>query len=399
MNKKNIGILFPYLKTFGGTFQFTLSVADSLIRYSDRFNITIIHYNKDMPGLLKGSQKIDFIHLSTAEIPMNKKVAFLVNQFIGKRVFDMRKAEEISAFSNNKIDMLIIPYPSIFGYRNNIPYIVSIPDVMYKYFKGLPEFPISTRIRRNIEYGSAIKHSIFTIVDSGQGAKDLNTFFSTPRNKIRIIPYLPPNYVFELKEMDKETFENILKKYDLPDRFIFYPAQFWSHKNHTRLIEALRYIRDKNNIIIPLVLSGSPQESFGKIRSLIEELDLQDQIKILGYVTNAEIVALYKKSLALVFPSLFGPTNIPPLEAMVLGTPVICSNSFDMPEQLGDAGLLFDPYDVKDIAEKVLRLWTDEDLRKELICNAKKSSDRLNYINYARKWEEAILEALEKLDK
>ena len=127
---------------------------------------------------------------------------------------------------------------------------------------------------------------------------------------------------------------------------------------------------------------------------LIKTLNMQNQILNLGYVTDIEVVALYKKAVALVFPSLFGPTNIPPLEAMVLGIPVVCSNLFSMPDQIGDAGLLFNPFDVKDMALKIHRIWTDEKLRSDLRKRGYKKVESLTLENYARQWEKIIVEAM-----
>jgi len=205
---------------------------------------------------------------------------------------------------------------------------------------------------------------------------------------------VPPGYIYENKDMDITDASKLLSKYNLPSKYLFYPAQFWSHKNHARLVRALSLIKESKGAEIPLILTGSPQESFNKIMNLIKELKLSNQVLHLGYVSGKEIVALYKKSYALVFPGIVGPTNIPPLEAIVLGTSIICSNSFGMPEQIADAGLLFDPYDIEDMAEKIYRLWNDPKLREKLINNGKKIAEKLNFETYAKNWENIISEAL-----
>ena len=99
----------------------------------------------------------------------------------------------------------------------------------------------------------------------------------------------------------------------------------------------------------------------------ITDLKLEDQIMILGYVSNEEMVALYQHARALVMPTFGGPTNIPQLEAFVLGCPVATSGIFGIPEQVGEAALLFDPADINEIAECVKRLWQDDLLCERLI--------------------------------
>ena len=129
----------------------------------------------------------------------------------------------------------------------------------------------------------------------------------------------------------------------------------------------------------------------------IKKNNLSDQITYLEYVSDKEMVALYKKSVALIYPSLFGPTNIPPLEAILLGTPVICSKLFSMPTQIGDAGFFFNPFEIKDIAEKIYRIWTDKDLRSNLIRKGYKKAKNITLERYAKQWEDIIDEALERI--
>jgi glycosyltransferase involved in cell wall biosynthesis len=98
----------------------------------------------------------------------------------------------------------------------------------------------------------------------------------------------------------------------------------------------------------------------------IAELDLRGDVTILGYVPSEDMYSLYKHAVATVFVSLIGPTSIPPLEAMFVGSPLVVSNVYAMPEQVGDAALLVDARSPEDIAAKVERVWSDEALRRTL---------------------------------
>lgn len=393
----NIGILVPFSKG-GGIFQYALSVADGLIKYSNKFNYYIISADSAESLNRFNSTSVNFVSIPSRESSVINKISLIFNLVLDRSIFNMQKSEEISQLKERKIALLIIPFPSLFGFRNKIPYIVSIPDVMHKYYPSFPEYPLIERLMRNIVYKYAAKHSILTVVDAHQGADDLNKFFGIPKRKIRVVPYTPPGYVYKYKDMDLKTVENILNKFNLSKEFLFYPAQFWYHKNHIRLIEALRYIKQYYKIEIPLVLAGSPKESYKKIIDLIKKFNMDTQIIHLEYVLDIEIVALYKKATALVFPSLFGPTNIPPLEAMVLGTPVVCSNHFSMPEQVGDAGLLFDPFNVEDMAEKIYRVWKDEELRNELVQKGYERTKSLTLEHYAVQWENVIEAAAKSIN-
>ncbi len=349
----NIGILFPPTKSVGGVFQYTLSVADSLINYSDKFQYYIIHYDTENPNCFLNlkSNKVKLICIQRKFTLLIKKIPRIFNLVFDTNIFSVGKSYAI--LRNAKIDFLIIPFPSLFSFCNGIPYIASIPDLMHKYYPDFPEYSLKERLTRDIVYKYSARYSVLNVVDSQQGLEDLHKFFEIPKEKIRVIPYVAPAYIYEYKDMDLEKVTKILAKYSLPEKFLFYPAQFWYHKNHIRLIKALKLIKQSYGVKIPLILVGSFKENHEKVINLIKELDMADQIVYLGYVSVKEIVALYKKATTLVFPSLFGPTNIPPLEAMVLGTPILCSNLFSMPEQIGDAGLLFNPFSIEDIAEYI----------------------------------------------
>jgi len=126
---------------------------------------------------------------------------------------------------------------------------------------------------------------------------------------------------------------------------------------------------------------------------------LHSQIKILGYVPNEDIVGLYKNALALVMPTFFGPTNIPIVEAFFLGVPVVCSNVYAMPEQVGEAWLLFDPNNIDDMAEKIYTAWTDENLRKIFIQKGYERAKDMTLENHAKQWEKVIEAAIRDCDR
>ena len=98
-------------------------------------------------------------------------------------------------------------------------------------------------------------------------------------------------------------------------------------------------------------------------------------VTIKGFVSDENITYLYRHAVGMIMPSYFGPTNIPPLEAMALGCPVAVSDKYAMPEQVGDAGLLFNPDSPKEIAECIRKMWCDEKLRQQMI---KKGYERVN---------------------
>lgn len=295
-----------------------------------------------------------------------------------------------------KLDLIISPSVTLNGFYLGVPYIVAIHDMMHKYYHNFSEYPFHRRIMRDIIYKRSAENSIFTVVDSNGGKKDLINFYNIDEHKIKIIPYCPSLLVSKYKNLDESAIKDVIRKYNLPDKFIFYPAQFWEHKNHLRLIKAIDFLKNNFRERIPLVLVGSKREAYPKIIRLIDKLNLKSDVTHIGFVSQSELVALYKASKMLVYPSLIGHTNIPPLEAMMLGTPVVCSNIFSMPEQIGDAGLLFDPFNIEDIADKIYKVWTNEPLRSELSKLGYERAKNFTLEKFTAEWEEIIEEALNK---
>jgi glycosyltransferase involved in cell wall biosynthesis len=165
-----------------------------------------------------------------------------------------------------------------------------------------------------------------------------------------------------------------MEKYGLPDKFLFYPAQFWLHKNHKGLVDALHLLKKERGIEVPVVFVGSKKNAHKELSRRISELGLSKQVFYLGYVPDEEMVGLYRSAFALVMPTFFGPTNIPQLEAFLLGCPVITSRLPGIDEQVGDAAILIDPYSAGSIAEGISRIWENETLREELVLKGYRRS-------------------------
>jgi glycosyltransferase involved in cell wall biosynthesis len=392
--KKNIGIVFPSAKN-GGVFQLALSIAESLINFAPDYEYFLVHYASENPisFLNINGKTIGSIAIPDKKFSKIKKISHFLGLVFGWDFLLIKDFYEI--FKKNKIDLLIYPTPSTFDFfPYKIPFLASIPNLMHHYYPDFPEFGFRQNITRDIVYKYYAKNSRLNIVDAGQGAKDLLKFLGIQKEKSRIIPYIPAGYIYKYKNINQEEIENTLFKYSLPEKFIFYPAQFWFHKNHLRLIEAVYLVKKRYNVKINLVLTGTKKGNFEKIFSLIEKYGISDQIFHLGYVSEKEIAALYKKSVALVFPSLFGPTDIPCLEAMVLGAPIVCSSLFAIPEQVKNAAILFDPFKTEDIAEKIYKIWADENLCQELVKNGQKIAQLITLENYAQNWLKVIKEIL-----
>jgi glycosyltransferase involved in cell wall biosynthesis len=239
---------------------------------------------------------------------------------------------------------------------------------MHRYERQFPEVSANGQFeQREFHFTETCKWSKGILVDSEVGRRQLCEAYGVSPDSVFVLPYIPPSYIYAASTHDSRAVRS------LPARYFFYPAQFWMHKNHTTLFAALDRVR-KNHPDVRLVLVGAPHNGYQQARDKVRELELEDHVIFLGYVPDSEMAELYRRARALIMPSFFGPTNIPQLEAFAIGCPVAASAVYGVPEQVGDAALLFDPRSAEEIAECMERLWTDDALCATLIERGKKKA-------------------------
>ena len=133
-----------------------------------------------------------------------------------------------------------------------------------------------------------------------------------------------------------------------------------------------------------LVLAGAPGWFSEEIIRQIDALNLPDRILRIGYVDQAHLPELYSLASVFAYLSVYEGFGAPPIEAMACGTPVLCSNSSSLPEAVGDAGILVDPYDVGQIRDGLERVLTDDSVRAQLIAAGNKRTEQYNALDKAR---------------
>ena len=206
------------------------------------------------------------------------------------------------------------------------------------------------------------------IVGNPVGKDEIVHFAGIAPGIVRMLPHPTPRFALEAADAGR----GVLDKYRLPEGYLLYPAQFWPHKNHVNLLHALQILRDQHDLRLPLVLSGSDFGNKAHVEQSAKSLGLAEQVHFVGFVPREDLVGLYQNASALVYVTLFGPENLPPLEAFALGCPVVASRVAGAEEQFGDAALLVDPLNPADIAAAVARLHGSPDLRQTLIERGKK---------------------------
>ncbi len=256
-----------------------------------------------------------------------------------------------------RVDILLVTIQMYYIPNYNVKKIVPVHDLMHRYECEFPEVAANYKNREIIMKSFAI-YADCIIVDSKLGKKQFVESYLNGQMKRKHIVVLP----FIASEHICNSEEEYIK---VPKKYVFYPAQFWQHKNHINLIKAIEILKDSMPDI-HLVLVGSEKNNLKNIKRYINDNKLENNVTILGFVSNENVIYLYKHATAMIMPSYFGPTNIPPLEAMALGCPVAVANKYAMPEQVGKAGLLFNPDSPEEIAECIKKFWLDDALREKM---------------------------------
>lgn len=376
--KPTIGILTVTNQENGGIHQYTLSLCEALNKYSTKFNFVQIR-TESFPVIFDRHILVD----QSRSKSILKRTQKIVKLFTG---LGPRNLSPIPDVVLNEIELIISPVISLMPFFARKPYIVTIHDFQHMYY---PEFfTITERISRGILYLTG-KFANLVVVESNSVKEDVIRFLKLTDEKIKILPSPPPSYISSRKLTDEVALK-IKEKYSLPERYLFYPAQFWYHKNHIKLLEALSIIREKFSVEIPLILVGSKKNNFINVMKKINDLRLQDLVRYLGYVSDEELPYLYKLAYALVVPTLFESVSIPIWEAFFIGTPVLCSNVCGLPEQVGDAAILFDPNNAEEMADKIYLLWKNDELGYELSRKGKLRVENFTLERYAEEWESLI---------
>lgn len=295
-----------------------------------------------------------------------KKLSILLNPYNG-----LIKRSGISIFH------IPIQYSPIYGI--DVPVIITMHDLQEFH---LPEnFSSGERIHRAINNHKAIYDSDKIIVSFNHIKNDIVKYFKVEESKISVCP--PPfadNWFTTNQETSWETLAN---KYSISKKYLLYPAATWQHKNHIRLLEAVKNVLS----IVPdihLICTGNQTNYFSTIQKKIDELGLKSSVKFLGIISEEDLIGLYKNASLVVIPTLYEAGSGPLYEAMRYRAPVICSNVTSLPETIDNDEFIFNPKNIHDIAEKIISCLTNENYKEKNLENSQQRMEYYRKINYMK---------------
>ncbi len=237
------------------------------------------------------------------------------------------------------------------------------------------------KIRR---YADIMARADRIITDSEYTKTDILHFYSIPEERIHAVPLgvEGPGRVLSEEEIGVS-----LSRYGIRAPYLLHVGRIEAKKNLARTLEAYSRIRKQLTQPVQLVLAGSPGPGGEEAFDAIEKLGLSRDVRLTGYVRQEDLLPLYAGAAVFLFASLFEGYGMPILEAMACGTPVLTSNVASLPEVAGDAALLVDPLDVASIADGILRLVEEPELREHCI---RKGLERVESFTWERTARETL---------
>ena len=269
----------------------------------------------------------------------------------------------------------------------DLPYATTLWDIQHRLNPWFPEISNGGEwSRRDQAAAEVLRRAALIYVGTREGQEQISYYYQVPRERIKVL--VSPCPTFALSPGDASP--NATAKRMQGD-YLFYPAQFWPHKNHVVILEACKILRQQANWDLRIAFTGSDQGNEKYIRNYTKRLGLEDCVSFLGFVEQAELVNLYGNAFCLVYPTFCGPEGIPPMEAFALGCPVVASDIPGAQEQLGEAAILFNPTDAKALADCILKL-RNKDVRDKMVDAGRTLANATTWDDYAR----GIIESLDE---
>ena len=361
--KLNVAIVIGSDLFSGGGFQYEYSILCALNKYHKQDDIILNFYcfnelvKKDYESLnldIKVIKENLFQRIHRYSLS-----SFFLRRLYKKFFIDICSVE--ARLKKDRIDLIYFLSQSSISYElNYIPYIFTLWDLGHLDISEFPEVSHGGEFERREElYTKALKKAFRVIVDLDYSKVMAFNKYNLDEKRIEVVRFIP-----NIRPLDEKSYVNIKEKYNLKNDYVFYPAQFWAHKNHMYILKAIKILKEEKKIKLDVVFSGSNKGNLDYILKTAKEFGISDLVHYIGFAPNAEIPYLYNQSVALVMPTYLGPTNIPPLEAFTYGASLCYSDTPFFREQVGDAAFFIDLKNPQSLVDNLIEITTQEDIVK-----------------------------------
>jgi glycosyltransferase involved in cell wall biosynthesis len=366
----------PIDKSSGGSYTYINTLITAIDNFNFNSNVEIVflsinvntlsNFNKPFICIKPHQQGISFflkvirrlLKLISVEVFKN-----LIN-FIDQKEKKIKDASDVAYLKKQGIKIIFYPMPSS-HVINGIPYIVNNWDLAHFTTYAFPEFADDNGFqRRNSWYTEIMTGALMIFTETEAGKNEIVKYLNFNIDKIKVLPIFTSGLLINMQVSDEDQVD-ILENLELQSqKFFFYPAQFWAHKNHFNLITSFKNFNQQYPDF-KLLFCGSDKGNAAYIKNHVKSLNLENAVIFGGFIQDNALYTLYKHAKALVMPTFLGPSNIPPIEALQLGCPVLCSDLEGHREILKDAALYFDPLDDLSMTRS-MQLIMDDSIRMQL---------------------------------
>jgi glycosyltransferase involved in cell wall biosynthesis len=258
--------------------------------------------------------------------------------------------------------------PDILHFLSQAAFVTDLPTIYHPHdlqHRHLPEsFPAAEIRARERAIGQFCRQATVVAVGSNWVRRDVMEAYGLDAERVAVVPLAPGDLDLDVVV---DPIEPLLDRLGIERPFLLYPAQTWPHKNHVAIIEALATEPLVEVDDLTVVFTGRATVHAEVLEEKARALGLARRVRFTGFIDGSTLHALYRWCAAVVIPSLFEAGSFPIWEAFKAGTPVVAARTTSLPEQVGDAGVLFDPRDPGDLANAIHRVLHDPDLRRRLV--------------------------------
>jgi glycosyltransferase involved in cell wall biosynthesis len=334
---------------------------------------------KDDENLFKDFPKVEIIKNSIIDRLTLPWVFRKVFQKLFQRDFFLEKL-----LKYNNIDVL--SHSGSLGstlVKNNLPTIGWIPDFQHRHLPSF--FETQDLEKRDAQFQDIATNCTRVILSSHEAQKDFSQFYPKFAEKAEVLQFV----ISSSASKNRTTFETVKTKYHIEEPYFFLPNQFWEHKNHTVVIEALKLASEKG-CQLNVVCTGSTEdyrrpEYFRSLKALIEKYKIEQFIKILGIVPYDDLLILFQNAKAIINPSLFEGWSTTVEEAKALGKFIILSDIKVHREQNPKDAVYFNAKDSVDLVEKMIHANAQDEIKTTL------TNDLPNRVQiFAQKYKEIL---------
>ena len=349
----------------GGAHSFEQAVLDGLSSLKSAHSITIFYH-----GELSCRRNPNFEYVRVGFLSAKSALDRVAREF--KRILikvGLADSNDLKFLARkHKIELMWFATASYQAV--DTPFVYTVWDLNHRLHPEFPEISGNGEWQhRERHYTSVLPFARKIITGLKLGKKQISEFYDIAPEKISVVRFPIPDFPPEESRTECSSTNNATIDFKKNKPFIFYPANFWPHKDHLTVINALKFIRE-SGWDLELILTGHDTGGKAAIVEKLKTAGQSDSVKFLGFVGKDTLRNLYQNAFALVYASHCGPDNLPPLEAFHLGCPVICARYDGAEEQLGDGALYFRKGDPVGIVTHLLSL-NDGARRQKMIAEGK----------------------------